>query len=131
MAVADEPVDLHLLSYGGVVEGLLQFREELAVFLVRDLSVTVEILDRHLVAVRTRHRGKSLYHPPDRAVNPGLVASMNPKLLGTLSPSRAVKFELEEYDPLDAQVHDHLSGSVLRAEREEYSLGSLQVFLVF
>src|SRR5207249_11254870 len=102
-AVADEPVNLHLLSYGGVVEGLLQFREELAVFLVRDLSVTVEILDRHLVAVRTRHRGKSLYHPPDRAVNPGLVASMNPKLLGTLSPSRAVKFELEEYDPLDAQ----------------------------
>ena len=57
MAVADEPVNLHLLSHGGIVECLLQFREELAVFLVGDLSVTVEILDRHLVAVRTRHCG--------------------------------------------------------------------------
>src|SRR2546426_10373736 len=57
VAVADEPVDLHLLSYSGIVEGLLQLREELAILLIRDLSVTVEVLDRHLVAIRTRHRG--------------------------------------------------------------------------
>src|SRR5213080_2909027 len=57
MAVADEPVNLHLLSHSHIAERLLQFRKELAVFLVRDLSMTVEILDRHLVAVRTCHRG--------------------------------------------------------------------------
>src|SRR5712691_9595470 len=57
MAVADEPVDLHLLSYSGIVEGLLQLREELAVFLVGDLSVTVEVLNGNLVAIRTCHCG--------------------------------------------------------------------------
>src|SRR5436853_708611 len=57
VAVAYEPVDLHLLSQGGIVECLLQLREKLAIFLVGNLSVTIEILDRYLVAVRTRHRG--------------------------------------------------------------------------
>src|SRR2546427_4680641 len=113
MAVADEPVNLHLLSYSGIVEGLLQLREELAVFLVGDLSVAVEVLNGDLVAVRTCHCGKRLYHPPDGAVNPGLVASMDPKLLGTSSPGRSVELEFEEYDPLDAEIHYHFSGSVL------------------
>src|SRR5947199_10329056 len=64
MAVADEPVNLHLFSHGGIVECLLQFREELAVFLVGDLSVAVEVLDRHLVAVRARLSGLCLsLHP--------------------------------------------------------------------
>src|SRR2546429_31267 len=83
VAVADETVDLHLFSDCGVVESLFQLWEDLAVFFVWHLSVTVEVLNRNLVAVRARHSGKGLDHPPYRAVNPGLVASMNPKLLGT------------------------------------------------
>src|SRR5438132_13645091 len=43
MGVADEPVDLHVLLDGGIVEGLLQLWEKLAVLLVRYLGVTVKV----------------------------------------------------------------------------------------
>src|SRR3989442_709145 len=56
---------------------------------------------------------------------------MYSKLLGTFSPSGSVEFEFKIYDPLDAEIHYHLSGSVLRAEWKEDSFGCLQVFFVF
>ena len=57
VAVADEPVNLQLLPDGSIVEGLLQLREKLTVLFAGNLSVAIEVLDGHLVAIRTRHRG--------------------------------------------------------------------------
>src|SRR5712664_2539364 len=56
VAVADEPVDLHLLPDGSIVEGLLQLRKQFTVLFVGNLSVAIEVLDGYLVAIRTRHR---------------------------------------------------------------------------
>ena len=57
VSVADEPVDLHLFPNGSIVEGLLQLGQKLTVLLGRNLRVAVKVLDGHLVAVGTRHRG--------------------------------------------------------------------------
>src|SRR6266571_8594216 len=113
MSVTDEPVDFQLLSDGGIVEGLLQLREKLTVLFVGNLSVAIEVLDGHLVAIRTRHRGECLDHPPSWAVNPGLVASMYSELFGAFSPGCAVEFEFEVDDSLDAQIHYDFTGAVL------------------
>src|SRR5216684_6630704 len=101
VAVADEPVNFHLLPNGGIVEGPLQHGEKLTVLFVGNLSMTIEVLDGHLVAIRTRHRGQCLDHPPSWAVNPSLVASMYSELFGAFSPGCTVEFEFEVDDSLD------------------------------
>src|SRR2546427_9781188 len=70
-------------------------------------------------------------HSPDWAIDPALVASVYSKLLGPFSPGCPVEFEFKIYDPFDAEVHYHFSGSVLRAEGKEDGFGCLQVFFVF
>src|SRR5882762_915994 len=57
MGVADEPVNLQLFLCRGIVECLLQLREELTIFLVWNLSVAVEVLNGDFVAVRACHSG--------------------------------------------------------------------------
>src|SRR6266571_3718784 len=88
VAVADEPVDLQLLPDGSIVEGLLQLRKKLTILLVGNLSVAIEVLDGHLVA-------------------------MYSKLLGTFSPGCTVEFKFEVDDSLDAQIHYDLTSPVL------------------